>query len=72
VTTTNGGLIDTLRAAVIADGRTAYRLGRLSMTDGKAITSLLQGRTMRLDAADRLCKLLGLIVVPGPRGAEER
>lgn len=52
---------DTIRRAAIADGRTAYRLAKVSGVDVAIIQRFMSGeRGLTLVTAEKLCRALGL------------
>ena len=65
--------MNALREAIRRDGRTAYRLAADSGVDKGALSRFLAGkRDMTLATADRLCRVLGLVLRPVERGRKPR
>ena len=59
-----GPLADRLRQAILASGRSLSQLGRQAAIDHSRLSRFLRGeRDLTLEAADRLCQVLGLVVV---------
>jgi plasmid maintenance system antidote protein VapI len=56
-------LADQLRAAIDASGKSRYELCKLGGVDQSVLGRFMSGqRGLTLDVADRLCKVLGLVL----------
>lgn len=55
-----------IRKAAVASGESVYRLAQLADLDQSTLNKFLNGTrpNLRLDMADRLCRVLGLHLVP--------
>ena len=64
---------DTLRKHIAESGLSLVRLGQLSgVDDGRLSRFMRRERGLTVDAVDRLCKVLGLRLVPERKGAGTR
>jgi Predicted transcriptional regulator with an HTH domain len=60
-------LSDTLREAILEDGRTIYEIAKAIGIEPDSLYRFQGGKDIRLDTADRLAKALGLELRPFKR-----
>jgi hypothetical protein len=61
------GLIGQLKEAIQASGKSLYRLGKESTVGPDRLSRFMRGeRSLTLDAAEKLCDVLRLKLVPVP------